>query len=610
MTQESKTITGAGTFVTSMTYDAADRVRTLTYPDGEVVTHGYSDPRGVLNTVSGWSSYVNSSSYNALGQVTQQSYNGWNSTSASWSYRGDNFRLDNYQVNSAWYGNQLNLSYSYDAVGNVKTISDGSNSNQVQTFTYDALNRLTSASTNAVGNGQYSESYSYNPIGNLLSKSDLGSYSYPPSGANSVRPHAVTSVGGYSYSYDANGNMLTRSEWSGSHTQGWDVENHLTSDTNGANSVTFTYDGDGKRVKKVESSGVTTAYVGNYYEWKSSGGVVKYYYASGKRVAMRTSSSIWDVSYLFGDHLGSTSLATNAYGYQTSRLGYKPFGGTAWFTAVLPTDYGFTGQRYEGTTGYIYDFGARYYDEYIGRFISADTIVPNMGNPQDFNRYSYTRNNPLRYTDPSGHCLPVCLIVGVALAVAVWEIVAPYNATPTGGDKVNAQGQPCGSAGCVSQGPSDFEVAGNVARDAAVAYTGARFAAAIAAGLCFNDGDCTNEAQQGLSAFSRAADFGIKSINELRKLTKGEGLNAHHIIEERFATTLGLDPGKMSGIALTPEEHQVFTNAWRQAIGYIGDKNPITTANATREQIWAAAQEIYAKYPELLEAARQTLFGK
>ncbi len=412
VTQESKTITGAGTFNTSLTYDAADRVRTLTYPDGEVVTNGYSDPRGVLNTVSGWSSYVNSSSYNALGQVTQQSYNGWNSSSASWSYRSDNFRLDNYQVNSAWYGNQLNLSYSYDAVGNVKTISDGSNSNQVQTFTYDALNRLTSASTNAVGNGQYSESYSYNPIGNLTSKSDLGSYSYPPSGANSVRPHAVTSVGGYSYSYDANGNMLTRTEWSGSHTQGWDVENHLTSDSNGANSVTFTYDGDSKRVKKVDN-GVTTAYIANLYEWKSSGGVVKYYYAAGKRVAMRTSSSIWDVSYLFGDHLGSTSLATNAYGYQTSRLSYKPFGGTAWFTAVLPTDYGFTGQRYEGTTGYIYDFGARYYDEYIGRFISADTIVPGAGNPQALNRYSYVFNNPLKYTDPTGHC-PVCGPSGAA----------------------------------------------------------------------------------------------------------------------------------------------------------------------------------------------------
>ncbi len=101
--------------------------------------------------------------------------------------------------------------------------------------------------------------------------------------------------------------------------------------------------------------------------------------------------------------LGSTSLATNAYGWATSRLSYKPFGGTAWFTAVLPTDYGFTGQRYEATTGYIYDFNARYYDEYIGRFISADSIVPGAGNPQALNRYAYTLNNPLKYIDASGH---------------------------------------------------------------------------------------------------------------------------------------------------------------------------------------------------------------
>ncbi len=381
--------------------------------------------------------------------------------------------------------------------------------------------------------------------------------------------------------------MTSRSEWIGTHTQGWDVENHLTSDTNGANSVTFTYDGDGKRVKKVESSGVTTAYIGNLYEWKSSSGVVKYYYAGGRRVAMRTSSSIWDVAYLFGDHLGSTSLATNAYGYQTSRLAYKPFGGTAWFTAVLPTDYGFTGQRFEPTTGYIYDYGARYYDEYIGRFISADSIVPNMGNPQDFNRYSYTRNNPLRYTDPSGHCVPVCLIIGVALAVAVWEIVAPYNATPTGGDKVNAQGQPCGSSGCVSQGPSDFEVAGNVARDAAVAYTGARFAAAIAAGLCFNDGDCTNEAnaaQQTLdkartvfeSSASQSGNLAFKSFDAFKRAMgpAGEGKVWHHIVEQRTANIekFGAEAihNTRNVVAVAREVNQAIANYYSSKTFYTG----------------------------------------
>jgi len=49
------------------------------------------------------------------------------------------------------------------------------------------------------------------------------------------------------------------------------------------------------------------------------------------------------------------------------------------------------------------DYNARYYNPQLGRFISADSIVPNLGNPQDLNRYSYVANNPLKFTDPAGH---------------------------------------------------------------------------------------------------------------------------------------------------------------------------------------------------------------
>jgi len=51
----------------------------------------------------------------------------------------------------------------------------------------------------------------------------------------------------------------------------------------------------------------------------------------------------------------------------------------------------------------LYFYNSRFYDPSLGRFIQADTIVPNPSDPQDLNRYSYVRNNPLRYTDPSGH---------------------------------------------------------------------------------------------------------------------------------------------------------------------------------------------------------------
>jgi len=82
---------------------------------------------------------------------------------------------------------------------------------------------------------------------------------------------------------------------------------------------------------------------------------------------------------------------------------------------------------------------------------------------------------------------------------------------------------------------------------------------------------------EGLSAFERAAEFGVRPYNELRGLIKGTELQAHHLIEKRFAELLGVEARKMESIALTKAEHQVFTNNWRKAISY-GE----ATANATR----------------------------
>ncbi len=72
---------------------------------------------------------------------------------------------------------------------------------------------------------------------------------------------------------------------------------------------------------------------------------------------------------------------------------------------TLPTDYTFTGQKLDASSGLLY-YGARYYDAAIGRFAQPDSIMPNPYNPQSLNRYSYTLNNPVRYTDPTGHCVP------------------------------------------------------------------------------------------------------------------------------------------------------------------------------------------------------------
>jgi len=125
----------------------------------------------------------------------------------------------------------------------------------------------------------------------------------------------------------------------------------------------------------------------------------KYYLAGGQRIAMRSGGTLY---YLLGDHLGSTSLTTDSAGSVVSELRYTAWGEVRYQAGTTPTNYTYTGQ-YSNTAdfGLMY-YGARMYDPALGRFTSADSIVP--GGVQGLDRYAYVNNNPVRYTDPSGHC--------------------------------------------------------------------------------------------------------------------------------------------------------------------------------------------------------------
>ncbi|MCB9422625.1 MAG: RHS repeat-associated core domain-containing protein [Ardenticatenaceae bacterium] len=128
--------------------------------------------------------------------------------------------------------------------------------------------------------------------------------------------------------------------------------------------------------------------------------------------------------YLYNDHastllstgLGSvTTMSTTGGGtVADSTARYYPFGD--WRTEPTAsdpngsplTDRGFTGHMHNNLGSAPDDIGliymnARWYAPALGRFISADTVVPNPMNPQSLNRYSYTRNSPLNFTDPLGH---------------------------------------------------------------------------------------------------------------------------------------------------------------------------------------------------------------
>jgi RHS repeat-associated protein len=101
--------------------------------------------------------------------------------------------------------------------------------------------------------------------------------------------------------------------------------------------------------------------------------------------------------------LGSSSVTTDANGVKTASALYKAFGETRYTSGILGTDYHFTGQRNDSYIK-LYFYGSRYYDPELGRFIQPDSIVPaSSQGTQAWDRYAFVNNNPVRYTDPTGH---------------------------------------------------------------------------------------------------------------------------------------------------------------------------------------------------------------
>jgi RHS repeat-associated protein len=225
----------------------------------------------------------------------------------------------------------------------------------------------------------------------------------------------VTGAGGNSYGYDSNGNQITRMIGAEPFNLKYNAENQLVEvKKNSVVMATFVYDGDGRQVKATVN-GVTTLYVGGHYEIKGNE-ISKYYFAGAARIAMRryVIPQSMTLEYLLSDHLGSTSITTDAAGLKTSELRYKPWGEMrySWIKPDLNTTpayeltkYTFTGQRSEVDTFGLMFYNARWYDSATGRFAQADSIVP--GGVQGLDRYAAMANNPVRFTDPTGHrCSP------------------------------------------------------------------------------------------------------------------------------------------------------------------------------------------------------------
>jgi RHS repeat-associated protein len=109
--------------------------------------------------------------------------------------------------------------------------------------------------------------------------------------------------------------------------------------------------------------------------------------------------------FYHNDHLGGVNVISDITGNRIQLTEYEPWGKvsrTDPATNSPDPEKRFTGQILDPESG-LYYYGARYYDPDLARFISPDPIVPSPGDPQSLNRYTYVRNNPVKYIDPTGH---------------------------------------------------------------------------------------------------------------------------------------------------------------------------------------------------------------
>lgn len=173
---ETRTVDGL-TWTTSTTYDSADRVRSMTYPSGEVITFAFNN-QGQIESAGG---YVTNYDYDAFNKITRKQYG--NGVATSFIYAEDDFRLQRIETPGI-----QDLSYEYDDAGNVTSIADRRRGT-TETFQYDDLDRLVAAAEPA----GYTRIYTYNAIGNILTV-DTGTAESVYAYGNGAGPHAVTSV--------------------------------------------------------------------------------------------------------------------------------------------------------------------------------------------------------------------------------------------------------------------------------------------------------------------------------------------------------------------------------------------------------------------------------
>jgi len=414
-------------YTSSTTFDKWGRIATRTYPTGLTLEYDYQGLiflKEIRNKATG-ALYWRAKEMDAELRVREQQYG--NQIVSNAVYNEANGAIKE-QYAGVGKGVQ-NLVYDFDKIGNLQSRSD-SNQNLSESFLYDGLNRLTTATVNSGAAGLVTQSYAYDGIGNIKQRSGVGTYSYLET---SNKPHAVSVItleagGKRYYTYDVAGNLVGELQTSAAgatiaakgRTVSYTSFNMPLTIATPSASMTFVYGPQHQRIKEI-APGLTTIYLngggsGNLlYEKdiKSNGEVEhrQFISADGAVVAVvKTINGQNTTQYFHRDYLGSVVAMSDETGTVIERFAYEASGKRRFpagsqdqqntLTGVN-TKRGFTNHAHLDTLGLVHMNG-RVYDPLLARFMSADPGVPHPEDLQSYNRYSYARNNPLAYVDLDG----------------------------------------------------------------------------------------------------------------------------------------------------------------------------------------------------------------
>jgi RHS repeat-associated protein len=317
------------------------------------------------------------------------------------------------------------ISQAYDRDGNVTSEArsfpgvSGDPGTGTQTFTYDALNRVTASSGLSTAANR---AYTYDRDGNRLTKVEGGVTTFNAEYDRTDELIKVDKGAGWQFfSYDALGSMTGDAQTAtGVTAYTYDLANKLTGiDAAGtANDATFTFDAFGRFRTRVVASGSGTdtySYLGTSETVvriaNSVAGVTDSIVSpAGDRLGVKVGTTVnWFLPDLHGDIAGSLTADETTL---ANAIRYDPYGetlatGSAGGTAVGEEAWKYQGRldiAPEGLDTPLYDMSARFYAPGIGAFTQLDTYAGTAQNPLSMNRFLYVEGNPWTLTDPTGHC--------------------------------------------------------------------------------------------------------------------------------------------------------------------------------------------------------------